>query len=668
MVPNLKRTSPLKIADGIYFVGEEELTNKLISNPYLIVEDNEAVLIDPGSVLDFQAVYKNVISLVSLSTIKLVVADHQYPDLCSSIPLFYDAGLTAPVALHWRTSIVIKHFGIKNKFYYVNENKWMWKFYSGRTIHFLFAPYCHFAGTIMTYDENTKTVFTGDLFGSLSPPEYIYAGENYKKGMIAFHELYMPSQNILKPVMDSLLNIQIERIAPQHGCIIKDNIEKYIIEIRNIKCGIYKQSLINKQFKQSEMKYTSFFTDILQKLSDIFSAEQVFDMFKGSFLLLDKKNNDVIKFNTNKNLEDLLDIFIQTLIDNNGIRWLSVIEPFFRIKTQEYDFILPSYFSGETNFTLQVNTENSQKNRDLQQLQTKDTGELILYDSITNLYNKSVFLRFVEIFIESIKTKHSAFIYFNIAGINSHIEQYGTRDIEDFLQSFSYILKNIGRSFSSLRIFKLEQYCFSCIVENANRLEVLKIINTIQNTAVTSAFFPKSFYFPASVIYSENLAKNEKSFTAVEIDFILRTMLSGAEKKGINGINDIFMQPEKLHKQREIFILDPDTSYILFLKPHLEAQGYKVHVFTSGTEIRSEIETHIPSLFIAEAMTPQFNGFELRSRLLQMPECQSIPFILISHRKDDSFIQRAAGLKILFFLKKPFSRQEIFGLVNNLLR
>ena len=50
----------VEIAKGIYWVGGDEHNGGLHCNPYLIVDEDEAVLIDPGSVLDFEYVFDNV--------------------------------------------------------------------------------------------------------------------------------------------------------------------------------------------------------------------------------------------------------------------------------------------------------------------------------------------------------------------------------------------------------------------------------------------------------------------------------------------------------------------------------------------------------------------------------------------------------------------------------
>lgn len=43
----------VEIAKNIYWVGGKGQQDGLYCNPYLLVDEEEAVLIDPGSVLDF---------------------------------------------------------------------------------------------------------------------------------------------------------------------------------------------------------------------------------------------------------------------------------------------------------------------------------------------------------------------------------------------------------------------------------------------------------------------------------------------------------------------------------------------------------------------------------------------------------------------------------------
>jgi two-component system cell cycle response regulator len=74
--------------NGIYWIGADLSLVGLNANPYLIVDDQEAVLIDPGSVVDFKYVVQNVRDIIPIEKIKYVILHHQDPDFCSAVPLF----------------------------------------------------------------------------------------------------------------------------------------------------------------------------------------------------------------------------------------------------------------------------------------------------------------------------------------------------------------------------------------------------------------------------------------------------------------------------------------------------------------------------------------------------------------------------------------------------
>ena len=45
---------------------------------------------------------------------------------------------------------------------------------------------------------------------------------------------------------------------------------------------------------------------------------------------------------------------------------------------------------------------------------------------------------------------------------------------------------------------------------------------------------------------------------------------------------------------------------------------------------------------------------------------KDIPFILLSHLKNERSVMRAAGLGIMHYLQKPFIMAELLGIVANL--
>jgi flavorubredoxin len=81
----------VEIAKGVFWVGFYDSHFGLHCNPYLIVDRDEAVVIDGGSRPDFPTVMMKILQAGILpSQIRALVYQHYDPDLCGSVPNFED--------------------------------------------------------------------------------------------------------------------------------------------------------------------------------------------------------------------------------------------------------------------------------------------------------------------------------------------------------------------------------------------------------------------------------------------------------------------------------------------------------------------------------------------------------------------------------------------------
>ncbi|MDD5284332.1 MAG: MBL fold metallo-hydrolase, partial [Desulfuromonadaceae bacterium] len=88
---NLNYSRPIKVAEGVYWIGFYDTASGLHCNPYMIVDGEEAVVIDGGSRPDFPTVMMKIMQTgVIPSTIRALIYQHYDPDLCGSIPDFED--------------------------------------------------------------------------------------------------------------------------------------------------------------------------------------------------------------------------------------------------------------------------------------------------------------------------------------------------------------------------------------------------------------------------------------------------------------------------------------------------------------------------------------------------------------------------------------------------
>ena len=81
----------VEFAEGVYWVGYYDEQAGLHCNPYLIVDNDEALVIDGGSRPDFATVMMKILQTgIAPNQIKVLLYQHYDPDLCGSIPNFED--------------------------------------------------------------------------------------------------------------------------------------------------------------------------------------------------------------------------------------------------------------------------------------------------------------------------------------------------------------------------------------------------------------------------------------------------------------------------------------------------------------------------------------------------------------------------------------------------
>ena len=251
---NEKKRS-IKMEEGIYWVGNYDDKDALNCNPYLIAEGEEAVIIDAGSRTDFSEVMLKILNTgIDIKNINRLIYQHYDPDLCSSIPhlesIIEREDLT--ILSQSENNIFIKFYGGKSKRVCIENQNMEHTFKTGRKLKFYRTPYSHSAGSFITFDEKTGTLFTSDLFGFWGRRSEIYGKiddkckrctdeerclECPKKQMKEFHRRIMTSEKALKYAMEVIERIPLKTIAPQHGAVFTDleDIKYLIKELKNLK-------------------------------------------------------------------------------------------------------------------------------------------------------------------------------------------------------------------------------------------------------------------------------------------------------------------------------------------------------------------------------------------------------------------------------------------------
>ncbi len=231
----------IEIADNIYWVGMYLENDPFQCHPYFIENGNESILVDPGSMLEFDAVVNKINSISDMSNIKYIILHHQDPDLAAAVPemekLIQRKDLK--VITHSRMVPLIKHYLIQSEYYEIDKEDHQLQS-NTLTLQFIPTPYCHSPGAFVTYEPLTKTLLSGDIFGGIEESWEFFAGDDYFDKAKQFHAEYMPSRDIFNYALSKIEALELDLIAPQHGSIIKKaQIAPLISKMKALECGLY---------------------------------------------------------------------------------------------------------------------------------------------------------------------------------------------------------------------------------------------------------------------------------------------------------------------------------------------------------------------------------------------------------------------------------------------
>ncbi|MCY3410604.1 MAG: MBL fold metallo-hydrolase [Candidatus Heimdallarchaeota archaeon] len=235
----------IEIRKNVYWLGWPDNDAGFSNNPYLILEDDDAILIDPGSraARHWNWVKKKIESIIPLEKISIIIVNHQDPDLVACIPLIEEiVGVNNfDLIATDRTSLFLPYYGIESKILHVDDGDKIQIGSSGRILEVITSPYLHFPGAMVIYDHKEKLLFSSDIFGGFSVDWSLYANEYYLESMKAFAQPYFPDKRHVNNFLDKIDRFDIDMICPQHGSLIQgDLINKAKKTLRDLDVGIWR--------------------------------------------------------------------------------------------------------------------------------------------------------------------------------------------------------------------------------------------------------------------------------------------------------------------------------------------------------------------------------------------------------------------------------------------
>lgn len=232
---------PQAVDDSIYWIGFHDKKANLHCNPYLLIDEQDIIIFDPGSITHFPKVARKIFDLVDPGKINYMVVSHPDPDVCSNMAIMEEIidNPALKIITHTKSARLLQHFGLQSEYYLVDQHNFQINFKNGRTMQFVDADFLHAPGAITTFDQKSGALFSSDIFGAVSDDWNLFMeSEKDLEKMKPFHQEYMPSNQILRRYLEQIKKLEIKKILPQHGSVIKgEYIKKAIDYLYNLSCG-----------------------------------------------------------------------------------------------------------------------------------------------------------------------------------------------------------------------------------------------------------------------------------------------------------------------------------------------------------------------------------------------------------------------------------------------
>jgi len=209
---------------------------------YLLVDNGEAILIDPGGYYLFPHMVQKVSKYVTLDQVKFLYFCHQDPDVCGSIPMWKDVCPQAKIAIGELWVRFLPHFGVEDiegsVFPIPAEGTTLpvGKFH----VEVIPAHYLHSPNHFSLYDPVSKFLFSGDIGIALGNFNYLVVNDwvSHLDYLYTPHRILMANNKALRAWLSKVRKLDIEAILPQHGAVIpKNSVEYFFKFLENLKCG-----------------------------------------------------------------------------------------------------------------------------------------------------------------------------------------------------------------------------------------------------------------------------------------------------------------------------------------------------------------------------------------------------------------------------------------------
>ena len=280
-------------------------------NSYLL-KTKKPTVIDTVDLIYTKEYIENLKSLIDLKDIEYIVINHTEPDHSGALGGLARQATNATIVCTEEAVYHLKElYRLHDRNFIVVKDKDTLDI-GGKTLLFRVTPYLHTEETMITYAVEDKILFPCDIFSThLTAKEHFLSKTDIDitEAFSVYYDLIMsPHRKYVRPMISMVNELDIDMIAPSHGYIIDEDVQKFI--------SIYdEKSKENKKDKKATIVYTTMRNStkaIAEKFKSEFEAEgmqvNVFNADKADKeeILNSIKESDAILFGTSTKYGDMI--------------------------------------------------------------------------------------------------------------------------------------------------------------------------------------------------------------------------------------------------------------------------------------------------------------------------------------------------------------------------
>lgn len=280
-------------------------------NSYLL-KTEKPTIIDTVDFIYSKQYLENLKKLIDLKEIQYIVINHTEPDHSGALGSLAKQASNATIVCSEKAVYHLKGlYRLQDRNFLVVKDRDTLDI-GGKTLLFRITPFLHTEETMITYCIEDKTLFPCDIFSThLTAKEYFVskAEKDITEAFTVYYDLIMsPHRKYVRPMMSMIKELDIDMIAPSHGYILDEDIDKYI--------SIYdEKSKQTQKGKKATIVYTTMRNStkkIAEKFKELFEAEEVevaifnADKTDENEILDSIKASDAVLFGTSTKYGDLI--------------------------------------------------------------------------------------------------------------------------------------------------------------------------------------------------------------------------------------------------------------------------------------------------------------------------------------------------------------------------